>query len=139
MFERILFASDGSTAADRILLYVEHLAKVEKAEVIVCHAYELPTHYSAVDRYEKLAEEYSLVAQAVVEDALEQLRQAEVSARGMIRLGAAAEVILAIADELDAGLIVMGARGTPLLAEMLLGGVSHQVVRRARRPVLLIP
>src|SRR4051794_6182149 len=113
MFERILFASDGSTASERILLYVEHLAKVEKTEVIVCHAYELPTHYSAVDRYEKLAEEYSLVAQAVVDDAVEQLRQAGVSALGMIRLGVATDVILAIADELDASLIVMGARGTP--------------------------
>ena len=139
MFERILFASDGSTAADRILLYVEHLAKVEKAEVIVCHAYELPAHYSAVDGYEKLAEEYSLVAQAVVNDAVEQLRQAGVSARGMVRLGAAAEVILAIADELNASLIVMGTRGALSLETMLLGSVSHQVVRRARRPVLLIP
>ena len=139
MLERIVFATDGSTAAERIVLYVEHLAKVEKAEVIVCHAYELPTHYSAVERYEKLAEEYSLVAQAVVDDAVEQLRQAGASARGFIRLGVAADVILAMADEVDASLIVMGARGTPSLAEMLLGSVSHQVVRRSRRPVLIVP
>ena len=139
MFERILFATDGSTAAERILLYVEHLAKVEKTEVIVCHAYELPTHYSSVERYEKLAEEYSAVAQAVVDEAVEQLRQAGVSARGLIRLGMASEAILAIADEVDASLIVMGARGAPSLAEMLLGSVSHQVMRRARRPVLVVP
>lgn len=139
MFERILFATDGSTTAERTLLYVEHLAKVEKTEVIVCHAYELPRHYSAVERYEKLAEEYSVVAQAVVDDVVEQLQQAGVSARGLIRLGVAAEVILAVADEVDASLIVMGARGTPSLAEMFLGSVSHQVVRRARRPVLVVP
>jgi nucleotide-binding universal stress UspA family protein len=74
-----------------------------------------------------------------VDDAVEQLRQGGASARGLIRLGVAAEVILAIADEVDASLIVMGARRVPSLAEMLLGSVSHQVVRRSRRPVLFVP
>jgi nucleotide-binding universal stress UspA family protein len=139
MFKRILFATDGSIAAERVLPYVEHVAKVEKAEVIVCHAYELPKHYNTVEGYDELVEKYSAVAQAVVDDAVAELQQAEMNARGFSRLGAAAEVILTIADEVDANLIVMGARGAPSLAEMLLGSVSQQVIRNSRSPVLLVP
>jgi nucleotide-binding universal stress UspA family protein len=139
MFKRILFATDGSVAAERVLQYVEHVANVEKAEVIVCHAYELPTRYTAIDGYDELVEKYSMVAQAVVDDAVGELQQAGVNARGLSRLGAAAEVILMVADEEDANLIVMGARGAPSLAEVLLGNVSQQVIRNARCPVLIVP
>lgn len=139
MFKRILFATDGSVAAERVLLYVEHVAKVEQAEVIVGHAFELPTRYNTVEGYDELVEKYSMVAQAVVDAAVAELQQADVNARGLSRLGPAAQVILTVAEEVDANLIVMGARGAPSLAEVLLGSVSQQVIRHSRCPVLVVP
>jgi nucleotide-binding universal stress UspA family protein len=47
--------------------------------------------------------------------------------------------IVEVADELGAGVIVLGSRGLHGLRELAEGGVSHQVVTHARRPVLIVP
>jgi nucleotide-binding universal stress UspA family protein len=49
------------------------------------------------------------------------------------------EAIIAYADERDARVIVMGARGRSSIGSMLLGDVAHDVVQRSSRPVLLVP
>jgi nucleotide-binding universal stress UspA family protein len=50
-----------------------------------------------------------------------------------------AHAILRVADEHDAGLIVMGSRGLGGVRALFLGSVSQAVVHRARRPVLVVP
>jgi nucleotide-binding universal stress UspA family protein len=45
MFKTIVVAIDGSTSNERILLFAEHLARVEEAQLIVVHAYQLPDVY----------------------------------------------------------------------------------------------
>ncbi len=47
--------------------------------------------------------------------------------------------ILEVANEYDAALIVLGARGLSTFESLLLGSVSHGVMQHARRPVLVIP
>jgi len=54
-----------------------------------------------------------------------------------VTVGRPAEAIVATADEVDAGLLVVGARGHSALAQILLGSVSTRVVRLATRPVLV--
>jgi nucleotide-binding universal stress UspA family protein len=53
--------------------------------------------------------------------------------------GAIAETILAEADALDVQLIVMGSHGYGTVAELIVGGVSKAVLRKATCPVLVIP
>jgi nucleotide-binding universal stress UspA family protein len=138
MFKRILVATDGSPVVERELLYAEHLARVEPAELIVLHAYEPPTRYEGYGGYERLLAEYSAVAQAVVDDAVSELQTNGVQAVGELRVGPAAEAIVAAAAEHGVDLIVMGTRGSSDLREML-GSVSAQVLRYAHCPVLQIP
>jgi nucleotide-binding universal stress UspA family protein len=45
--------------------------------------------------------------------------------------------IVDVADELDSPLIVVGSRGQS--REMLRGSISHEVARRAGRPVMVVP
>jgi nucleotide-binding universal stress UspA family protein len=47
--------------------------------------------------------------------------------------------LLALADELDAPVIVMGTRGRSAVAAAMLGSVSSGVLHHGRRPVLVVP
>jgi nucleotide-binding universal stress UspA family protein len=138
MFKRILLATDGSPVAEREVLYAEHLARVEPAEIIVVHAYEPPSRYASYAGYDRLLEHYHAVAQAVVDDVVNELREDGVEARGEVRSGPAAEAIIGAATDHAVDLIVMGTRGSSNL-QAILGSVSTQVLRSAHCPVLQIP
>jgi len=139
MLRKILFANEGSPAADRALLYVEHLARLESAEVVVVHVFEVPGRYAATEAYEDLRASFDRAAWAVVDDAVTELEKGDIRVRGVVREGPAAHVILQVAEEESASLIVMGTRGPSSAAELLLGSVSAEVLRRARCPVLAVP
>jgi nucleotide-binding universal stress UspA family protein len=61
-----------------------------------------------------------------------------IDANSILRDGKPAEVILEVADEVNAGMIVMGTQGTRGLSSVLQGSVAKKVLRRAERPVLVI-
>jgi nucleotide-binding universal stress UspA family protein len=60
-------------------------------------------------------------------------------ARVVNRRGDIAADILTVADDVDAGLIVLGTRGLGPVKSLMLGSVSHAVLHHADRPVLVIP
>lgn len=137
MFNRILVATDGSPVSKRQVLYVEHLARVENAEIIVLHACEPPAEYTGYTGYDQLLASYHAVAQAIVDDMNNALQEYGISVATELRLGPAAEAILAAAVELDADLIVIDTPGKNNVREFL-GGVSAQVLRHAHCPVLQV-
>lgn len=139
MFRKILFANEGSPAGDRALLYVEHLARLENAEVVVLHVFEVPGRYAAIEAFDDLRASFEKAAWAIVDDAVQELEKGSVRARGMVREGPPAQIILQVAEEESASLIILGTRGPSSAAELLLGSVSTEVLRRARCPVLAVP
>jgi nucleotide-binding universal stress UspA family protein len=139
MFRKIVFANEGSPAGDRALLYVEHLARLENAEVVVIHVFEVPGRYAAIEAFDDLRASFEKAAWAIVDDAVQELEKGSVRARGMVREGPPAQIILQVAEEESASLIILGTRGPSSAAELLLGSVSTEVLRRARCPVLAVP
>jgi nucleotide-binding universal stress UspA family protein len=141
MFKRIIVAVDGSTGNERILLFAEHLARVESAALVVVHAYMPPTDYEWTDGWEALQAQYSAVATEVVDDALAVFHGAQLEVVGDLRQGPAAEALLSAAQAQSADLIVMGSRtgARSGSAEALLGSVSSSVLRYAACPVLIVP
>jgi nucleotide-binding universal stress UspA family protein len=125
--------------AERALVYLEHVARVEEAQVIVLHVYELPEQYTTLDGYQDLRDQYEVIAQEVVDDAVEYLHEREVMAQGMILPGDSARVILETAAQEDVSMIVIGSCGPSSMAELVLGSVSLEVLRHARCPVLVVP
>lgn len=88
-------------------------------------------------------------AQATVNEGVDAARAAGFDAQPSARraLAAAAErrlttvwrAILDAAEEHDAAVIVLGARGRSAAGSALLGSVSYGVVHNSRRPVLVVP
>ena len=139
MFPRILFAHDGGMLAERALVYLEHVARIEKAEVVVLHVYGLPEQYSATDGYDTLRTQFESVAQEIMDDAVIHLQGRDIAARGLALSGDSARVILETAAQEDASLIVIGSRGPSSVADLVLGSVSLEVLRHAHCPVLVVP
>ncbi len=138
MFKRILFAHNATPSSERALLYLEHLARVENAEVIVLHVYEPPERYMAMGGYEQLVSQLEALAREVVQDAVEHLQDVDLNVRGLVHAGVPARLILEVAHEEDASLIVLGTRGPSNVKDLLLGDVSTEVLRHASCPVLVI-
>jgi nucleotide-binding universal stress UspA family protein len=55
-----------------------------------------------------------------------------------LAIGNVLDELLRAADEIDAGLLVFGAHGTGFLRRLVLGTTSERLLRRARRPVLIV-
>ena len=86
-------------------------------------------------RQEELTEE----AQRLLDTQLKQIEAAGGTVtQAHLRIGKADEEIIGLAEELDAGLIVMGSRGLGGIRRVLMGSVSDSVVRHAHCPVLVV-
>jgi nucleotide-binding universal stress UspA family protein len=85
---------------------------------------------------DEVAEE---LAHEKVERGLALAREAGFDPSGQVAKGKAWRRICDVGEELDARLIVLGARGLSRVQSALLGSVSSAVVVHAGRPVLVIP
>ena len=140
MFRKILFAHNGTPAAERAMLYLEHLARQASAEVIVLHVYEHPDRYLATSGYKALVAQLEEVAHEIVNDTVEYLQSLGITAYGMVQAGPSpAPAILQTAQDEEVSLIVLGTRGPSKVADILLGDVSTEVLRHASCPVFLVP
>ena len=141
MFKTILVPIDGSTGSERILLYAEHLARRDQAQIIIVHAYELPDDYGWTEGYADLAACYERIAAQVTQDALDAVQAAGVTVTTDVRQGNPVEAILDAARVHQADLIVMGSRTrkSENVTEALLGSVSSAVLLRTYCPVFVVP
>jgi nucleotide-binding universal stress UspA family protein len=136
VFERIVIAVDGSPRSERTVPAAVDLAQKYGAEVTVVHVREY-------ERYEGDDVDLGppIPADQLVEGVVSTFRDAGLNATGTVRRvspGRTAEMIVDIAEESKAELIIMGTRGMSEIRSLLLGGVATKVVNRAPCPVLLV-
>ena len=136
MFERIVIAVDGSPRSERTIPVGVDLAQRYGAEVSVVHVREY-------ERYEGDDVDLGppIPADQLVERVVSTFRDAGLNATGTVRRvspGRTAEMIVDLAEESKAELIIMGTRGMSEIRSLLLGGVATKVVNRAPCPVLLV-
>ena len=139
MFKKILWATDGSEAADTSLPVVERLAAEAQAEVVVFHGVitavgpygGYPMYFDDDDRATKIKSQ------------VEQLESAGITAELHVfnsdGLRGPAHDISEAARREGADLIVVGTRGHTRLGGFLLGSVTQRLLTLSPCPVLAVP
>ena len=138
----ILLATDGSEEAHLAATTAADLAEKTNSELHVLTVgpdyplYELPEHPAA---FEDVLRENRREAKEVLEQQAKRIEESGgIVKETHLREGRADEEIVALAEEIGAGLIVMGSRGHGRLRRTLLGSVSDAVVRHAHCPVTIV-
>lgn len=131
---RILVPVDYSDAARQALQAALDLAPAEGGAVLVLHVRELVPagqipYIESADEAQRLVD--GLLQQAPVGAVRPDAQVAEPEVNP-------ASTIAKVAEEWGADLIVLGSRRLTALAGLLLGSVAQGVLRRTRRPVLMI-
>jgi nucleotide-binding universal stress UspA family protein len=140
---RILLATDGSEEAELAALRAVELAETTDSELHVVHVGVVPiflqSYPGTLGYYGKLYEQIEEVSRDLLRKESWRVKAAGGTvAETHLRMGQVDLEIVALAEELGAGLIVMGCRGLGGVRRALMGSVSDSVVRHAHCPVLVV-
>jgi nucleotide-binding universal stress UspA family protein len=138
MFKVIVWATDGSPAAERALPLARWLAKSSGARLVVAHIDELVFGRAGGMRVHADEEAVLDRIRARVEELVEAGIETQLEVGKVTSLGTA-HVIAEIAENAGADLIVAGTRGHGPVAGLLLGSVTHRLLHIAHCPVLAVP
>jgi nucleotide-binding universal stress UspA family protein len=138
----ILLATDGSEEAQLAATTAADLAQKTNSELHVVTVgadyplYELPELPAG---FEDALRENRCEAKEMLEQQVKNIEESGVSVNEThLREGRAEKEIVEVAEEIGAGLIVMGSRGQGRLGRALMGSVSDAVVRHAHCPVTIV-
>jgi len=147
---RILLATDGSEDAAFAARTAVNLANKTGSELHVVYVEEVPRRLSTSESTSleelidpEFEEKMRQLAQAAASQLLEEQVHKIQEAGGEIaqahpKFGRPYAEIVHLAEELDAGIVVVGSRGEGGVRRALLGSVADSVVRHAHCPVLVV-
>ncbi len=138
MFRTIVWATDGSEAADRALPFAKALAKESGARLVAVHVAEfVGGRFGGFATYSDDEElEAKIIGQ--VHEARDEGLDATFTILKAEPVGAA-HLIVEAARECEADLIVVGTRGRGALAGLLVGSVTQRLLHLAPCPVVAVP
>ncbi len=140
----IIVGTDGSAHSQRAVDWAARAAAFRQVRLIVVTAYQAPARdwggQSPYPDGNTLREQALAIAQEQADKALSQLgdrRPPPVEVHAAF--GIPADQLIGVADDADAEMIVVAARGTGGFKRLLLGSVSTQLTHHAHHPVVVIP
>jgi nucleotide-binding universal stress UspA family protein len=144
---KILLATDGSEEAQLAFASAADLSEKTGSELHVVYVGHMPlVSYESPgattldpDLQRRIHEGAEQEARTMLEELVRRVGQSDGEVAEIhARLGRPDAEIVGLADELGAGLIVLGSRGLGPLRRALMGSVSDSVVRHAHCPVLVV-
>ena len=135
--EKILVPVDGSESSERALDKALELASALKAKLLFL--YVANVNQLAVNSClsAELLEAVTKAGDVVLTHAEERVPEG-LTAERILETGSPAPLIVDVAEECSADLIVMGSRGLGLVKGVLLGSVSQYIVEQSKCPVLVV-
>lgn len=138
MFKTIVWATNGSETAGHALPFALELVERESAKLVVVHIRELVV--GRMGGYPVFADEPDIRARLV--EKIETLRETGIDVVLVERsciAGHAAKLIGEIAEEYDAGLIVLGTHGHTRIGSALIGTMTQALLHEGTVPVFAVP
>jgi nucleotide-binding universal stress UspA family protein len=138
MYSRIVVGTDGT---DRSLIAVDHAARLAAACSAELHVVAAASP-SGVDRRHAtvaaIARRSSALARSAAKIGLDASKRHGVLAIEHPRIGDPATVLMAVADAIDADLIVVGHKITTGRSWKLATSVPSQLAHQSHRPILIV-
>ena len=144
MFGTIVVGTDGSETAKEAVRQATELAKAVGASIELVSAYEPVSSARLREEQQQVPKDLEWTinpredVDATLKDAAEVIGEAGVDVNPHAREGDPADAILDVAEERDAGLIVVGNKGMTGAKRFLLGSVPNKVSHHAPCSVLII-
>jgi nucleotide-binding universal stress UspA family protein len=137
---KILLATDASREAELAARTAADLANKTDSELHVLHVLDLPLETHDPSSFEpEVWARLERSAQTTLEDVVEKIEASGGEVEGShLKAGRPEAEIVALAEEIGAGLIVMGSRGLGGVRRALMGSISDSVLRHAHCPVLMV-
>ncbi len=134
----IVVATDLVGRSEAALEYARKLATAYGARIVLAHGID-PMEYAAVDAVpggvlKTLPEE----ARTVLDQLSADLLREGIHSHSEIRQGTVAQMLLDVARQYQAGLIVVGTKGNQGAGPVLVGAIAEELVRLAECPVLAV-
>jgi nucleotide-binding universal stress UspA family protein len=139
----IVVGLDGSPGSDAAARWCVEAAPLLDADIVAVHAIlpllsmvpataptVAPLDYDEVARREFARE---------LDHWCEPFESAGIEFRALVLAGEPTEMLMKVADESDAAMIVVGRRGRGGFKELVLGSVPHRLSHHATRPVVVVP
>ncbi len=141
----ILYATDYSENSIAALQFAHHWSKRMKAELIVLHIFDIPISLVSpvtiayARKEQKRYKEHQAKLKSFYETHLEPFPKGKNIRVEVGESVSPADGIIEKAVELNADLIVVGAKGASKLKELILGSTSKVLIRQAPCAVLTVP
>lgn len=136
--QTILYPTDLSQQSEAAFDVVCALAREGQARVVVLHVERPPlTSMGGIAGVPPLPSEYDRARQGEVLQRI-QAPEASIPVEHRLAYGEPEAVILQVAEEIGADLIVMSTHGRTGLRRLLMGSVAEHIVRHASCPVLTV-
>jgi nucleotide-binding universal stress UspA family protein len=134
----IVVATDLEGRSEAALEYARKLASGYGARIVLAHGTD-PLNYAVVDSvpgrvWQKLPEQ----ARAVLDELSADLLREGIHSHSEIRQGAVVDMLIDVARQYGAGLIVIGTRGREGAGPIAVGAITEELVRKSACPVLAV-
>jgi nucleotide-binding universal stress UspA family protein len=138
MFKKILLAYDGSEGSKLAFDKAAAIAKLTNAEFHILAVGRIPEYAETVSEVEEAKEQARSFYSKVTDEAARNLGERGLTATSHIDFGKPGDVILRIAEDFKADLVILGTKPHSALRRRFLGATVDKVVDHAHCSVLVI-
>jgi nucleotide-binding universal stress UspA family protein len=134
----IVVATDLDGQADAALEYARKLATHYGARIVLAHGLD-PMEYAAVDAVPgSVLQHMTEAARKVLDQLAGELLRDGIHSHSEVQQGAVADMLVDVARQYKAGLIVIGTKGMEGAGPVVVGAIAERLVRVAPCPVLAV-